>query len=103
MSDLNKDSEAFVLGQKYAFATASLIMGIVSYVNFLGMEKAAVAILFAWMALRRKPAPALGEHRGWAATGMALGTGLLLLLPALVWWKRDRLLDLIMRLQDLKK
>jgi hypothetical protein len=103
MSELNKDSDAFVLGQKYAFATASLIMGIASYVNLLGMEKAAVALLFAWMALRRKPLPALAEHQGWAKTGMALGAGLLLLIPALVIWKRDRLLDLIMRLQDLKR
>jgi hypothetical protein len=47
MSPMDTDPNANLLGQKYAFAMASLIMGIACYVNLLGLEKAAVAILFA--------------------------------------------------------
>ena len=77
MNPMNTDPNANVLGQKYAFATASLIMGIACYVNLLGLEKAALAILFAWLALRtkRKQAwswePACGSlsRRCWCGNG----------------------------------
>jgi len=99
----NNDSSAYVLGQKYAFATASLIMGIASYINFLGMEKGAVAILFAWLALRASPVPALAERRRWAQTGLVLGTAIWIIVPALLAWKWDRVSQFLLRLQDLKK
>jgi hypothetical protein len=51
-----------VLGQKYAFATAALISGIACYVNLLGLEKAALAIIFAVLALRPNPRPSLREQ-----------------------------------------
>lgn len=99
----NNDSSAYVLGQKYAFATASLTMGIVSYVNLLGLEKGAVAILFAWLALRRSPVPLVTERRRWAQAGLALGAALWIIIPVLLLWKWDRVTDLLLRLQDLKK
>jgi hypothetical protein len=99
----DNDSSAYVLGQKYAFATASLIMGIASYVNLLGMEKGAVAILFAWLALRSSPGPVLAERRRWAQTGLALGAALWIIVAVLLAWKWDRVSDFLLRLQDLKK
>ncbi len=103
MNPMNTDPNANVLGQKYAFATASLIMGIACYVNLLGLEKAAAAILFAWLALRTKPAPALGEHRGWAQTGLVLGASLLIVIPTLLVWKWDSLIDVVRKLQELSR
>lgn len=99
----NNDSSAYVLGQKYAFASASLIMGIASYVNFLGMEKGVIAMLFAWLALRTSPVPVLAERRRWAQTGLALGAAMWIIVPALLAWKWDRVSDFLLRLQDLKK
>ena len=103
MSPMNTKPNANVLGQKYAFATASLIMGIACYVNLLGLEKATVAILFAWLALRTEPDPALGEHRGWAKTGLVLGASLWVMIPAVLVWKWDSLIELVKKLQDLSR
>ncbi len=103
MNPMNTNPNANVLGQKYAFATASLIMGIACYVNLLGLEKAALAILFAWLALRTKPSPALGEHRGWAQTGLILGASLWIMIPAVLVWKWDRVIDLMRKLQELSR
>jgi hypothetical protein len=91
-----------VLGQKYAFATAALIMGIACYVNFLGLEKATLAIIFAWLALRANPAPALREHRGWAKAGLVLGILPWIMIPVVLIWKWNRVLDLLRMLQELK-
>jgi hypothetical protein len=84
-----------VLGQKYAFATASLVMGIACFVNLLGLEKALVAILFGWMALKGQPAPKLVSHRSWAITGVTLGAILLVLVPVLLLLNLERIAELI--------
>ena len=80
----NQTRESLILGQKYAFATASLILGIVSYVNLLGLEKPILAIIFGWLALRSTPAPQLTQHRVWAKAGVTLGTIILIVVPVLV-------------------
>jgi hypothetical protein len=103
MNPTNRDANAVaVLGQKYAFATAALIMGIACYVNFLGLEKAALAIVFAWLALRPNPAPPLREHRGWAKAGLVLGILPWIMIPVVLIWKWNRVLDLLRLLQELK-
>ncbi|MBV9508049.1 MAG: hypothetical protein JO323_23910 [Acidobacteriia bacterium] len=103
MNPTNRDpGTGAVLGQKYAFATAALFLGIACYVNFLGLEKAALAILFAWLALRANPAPVLREHRGWAKAGLVLGILPWIMVPAVLIWKWNRVLDLLRMLQELK-
>ena len=84
-----------ILGQKYAFATASLIMGIACFVNLLGLEKAILAILFGWLALRSKPEPVLKEHRVWAKVGIVFGILPLVILPVILILNFDRLRELI--------
>lgn len=84
-----------VLGQKYAYATISLILGISCFVNFLGMEKAILAIVFGWLALKPAPPPTLKDRRLWAKTGLALGTALLIFVPALIILKFDELREVI--------
>jgi hypothetical protein len=78
--------EAAVLGQKYAYATASLILSLLCFVNLAGLEKAVIAIVFGVLALRRRPAPALVQRRAWAMVGVALGAGMIVLVPALIYF-----------------
>ena len=91
----NQTKEPLILGQKYAFATASLILGIFSFVNLLGLEKPILAIVFGWLALRTTPEPKLTEHRGWAKAGVTLGTIILIVVPTLIILNFDRLREFI--------
>lgn len=84
-----------VLGQKYAFATISLILGIFCFVNLLGLEKPILAIIFGWLALRAKPDPKLTEHRAWAQAGITLGITTLIVVPTLIILNFDRLREII--------
>ena len=87
--------ESLILGQKYAFATVSLILGICSFVNLLGLEKPILAVVFGWLALRAEPGPLLIQHRVWAKTGMVLGTIILIVVPVLIILNLDRLKEFI--------
>ena len=93
--DNTSTQQSIVIGQKYAFATASLIMGIACFTSFLGLEKAILAIVFAWLALRRQPEPALTEHRGWAKAGLVLGILPLVIVPTLLILNFDRVKQLL--------
>src|SRR5262245_53057781 len=94
-----------VLGQKYAYATAALLLGIASFVNILGFEKAILAIIFGRLALRSEPAPALKERREWGRAGLILGVLQVVVICALMIIFRHELrgaLDMLLRLQDAK-
>ena len=91
----NRTRDSLILGQKYAFATASLILGIFSFVNLLGLEKPILAIIFGWLALRTKPEPQLTEHRVWAKAGVVLGTIILIIVPTLIILNFHRLQEFI--------
>lgn len=91
----NSTRESLILGQKYAFATASLILGISCFVSLLGLEKAILAIVFATLALRTKPEPALKEHRVWAKAGMILGIVPLIVVPILVILNFEQLREFV--------
>ncbi|HLA10342.1 MAG TPA: hypothetical protein VJ023_07080 [Pyrinomonadaceae bacterium] len=100
MNDLEA-RKSLILGQKYAFATASLILGITCFTNLLGLEKAILAIVFARLALRAKPEPVLKEHRLWAKAGMILGILPLIILPILILLNLDQIRELIEMLSKL--
>jgi hypothetical protein len=102
MNESNKMSENYldnhahvVLGQKYAYATISLILGIACFITLAGLEKAILAMVFAWMALRNSPAPVLKERRMWAKTGLILGTVMLVIVPTIILLNLDRLRTII--------
>lgn len=97
----NQTKESLILGQKYAFATAALILGIVSFVNLLGLEKPILAIIFGWLALRATPAPPLTEHRGWAKAGVVLGTIVLIVVPVLIILNFNQLREFVQILSKL--
>jgi hypothetical protein len=102
MSESNKESQAhLVLGQKYAYATISLILGIACFINLAGMEKALLAVIFAWLALKPTPAPKLSARRVWAQTGLILGMVILLVVPTIIMLNLDRLRVLVEALMKL--
>jgi hypothetical protein len=105
MSDEQQDRANVVLGQKYAYATAALMLGIASFVNFVGMEKAILAIIFARLALKSEPPPALKTRRGWGQAGLVLGVLQVVVIAALIIIFRHELqagYELLLRLQDAK-
>ena len=92
MSESNKESQAhIVLGQKYAYATISLILGIACFINLAGMEKAILAVIFAWLALKSTPPPGLRTRRVWAQTGLVLGILVLIVVPTIIILNLERL------------
>jgi hypothetical protein len=100
MSEI-ENKQALILGQKYAFATVSLVLGIFCFVNLLGLEKPILAIIFGWLALRSVPEPRLTQHRIWAKVGVVLGTIVLILLPVLIIINFDRLREFVQILSRL--
>lgn len=93
MTDIQQ-KEHLVLGQKYAFATISLILGVMSFVNLLGLEKPILAVVFGWLALRAVPGPRLTEHRVWAQAGIVLGLIMIVAVPVLIFLNFDKILEL---------
>ena len=104
MSEGNRESQAgIVLGQKYAYATISLVLGLACFINFAGMEKAVLAVIFAWLALKSTPAPILEARRVWAKIGLVLGIAILIVVPTIIILNLDRLrviLEALMRLSE---
>jgi hypothetical protein len=86
--DQDITQQAAVSGQKYAFAAASLLLGIASFISLLGLEKGVLAVVFGFLALKAQPVPSLSRRRGWARTGVVLGgihVALVLLIVILGW------------------
>jgi len=100
-NDQSSNSNA-VLGQKYAYATAALWLGIISCIHGLGIEKAILAIVFAWLALRSRPEPHLQDRRVWAKVGLVLGVIQLVIVPMIVIWKFDVFRQWIAALEQLQ-
>jgi hypothetical protein len=72
-----------------------LVLAILCYVNLAGLEKAIVAIIFAWLALKDTPAPRLSERRLWAKIAIALAAFVLIFVPTLIILNLDRLRGMI--------
>ncbi len=101
MSESKNSQAHIVLGQKYAYATISLILGLSCFINLAGMEKAVLAVIFAWLALKSAPAPALTARRVWAQTGLVLGIVVLLVVPTIIILNIDRLRVIVEALMKL--
>jgi hypothetical protein len=104
MSEINQDNQAhIVLGQKYAYATISLILGLACFINLAGLEKAMLAVIFGWLALKSSPTPVLKARRVWAKTGVVLGVIVLVLIPTIILLNLDRLRAIIEALVKLSE
>ncbi len=91
-----------VLGQKYTYATAALLLGITTYIQLLGIERAILAIVFAWLALRTNPEPRLDVRRRWAKAGLILGLIQLVAVPTIIILKLEFFRELIAILEKLQ-
>ncbi|MBN1346395.1 MAG: hypothetical protein JXQ73_27150 [Phycisphaerae bacterium] len=75
--------DGVIVGQRLAFAAVSLTLGICSFISLLGMEKAALAIVFGVLATRGRGArPTM--RLAFARLGMALGALYITLLVVLM-------------------
>ena len=95
-------NDGVILGQKYAYATASLLLGIMCYIQLHGMERAILAIIFAVLALGSSTQPKLEKRKSWAIAGLVLGIITLVLVPSIVIIKFDQLKELILALENLQ-
>jgi hypothetical protein len=91
-----------ILGQKYAYATASLLLGIICYINMLGIERAILAIIFAVLALRSVPQPKLEKRKSWAIAGLILGIILPVLVTGVIILKFEEVKEIIHALENLQ-
>lgn len=104
--DLNPRNEEtdprndLVRGQRLAFAGASLVLGICSFISLLGVEKAILAIVFGVLALRNHPGRPIAGGR--ARLGIVLGAlQIVLILLLLVFFHSEvmRFFESVERLQ----
>jgi hypothetical protein len=104
MSESKQGSQLqIVLGQKYAYATISLILGLACFINVAGLEKALLAVIFGLLALKSTPAPVLKARRLWAQTGVVLGILVLIVIPTIIILNLERLrliVEAVMKLSD---
>lgn len=83
----------FVLGQRYTLATLALVVGVLSFLNLAGVEKAVLAIVLGLRALSLQPEPALQQRRGWARGAIVLGVVQISLLTTILLLNLDRLVQ----------
>ena len=82
---------AFVLGQRYTFATVALVLALLSFLNLAGFEKAILAVVLGLKALGATPGPPLEQRRGWAQVAVGLAVGHAVLVVTVIVVNRDRL------------
>jgi hypothetical protein len=90
-----------LIGQRLAFAAASLAIGICSFISALGIEKAVLAIVFGALALKNAP-PHGNARLRLARFGIVLGIVYIVLLVILLIVFREqamRFLDYVGRFQ----
>jgi hypothetical protein len=91
VADTAGASSDLVIGQKLAYAAASLAMGLCAFVSLLGMEKAILAIIFGVLALRNGTAR-LPARLGLARFGVVLGILQIVLVLAMLLVFHDQVL-----------
>lgn len=92
---MNQSHSDAVLAQRYAYATVALVVGLLSFVNFFGIEKSILAVVLGLKALGREPAPALDARRSWAKSGVALGTAQAAIVLTIILLNLDRIPKII--------
>ena len=65
---MNKDAERETKLRKHPYAVAGLVMGALSFIQLLGLEKAIAAVVFGLIALRK-----IEEDKGVKGKGLAYG------------------------------
>jgi hypothetical protein len=102
---MDSRESAFVLGQRYTFATLALALALLSFLNLAGLEKAILAIVLGLRALRPIPEPPLEQRRSWARLGIGLAAAHVVLVVTVVLLNLDRiarLIDALRAMSDLR-
>lgn len=94
----SRDS-AFVLGQRYTLATLALTIALLSFLNLAGIEKAILAIILGYKALKREPQPALEQRRTLARVAIGLAVAHIVAVVTIILLNLDRLGQLVRALQ----
>ena len=105
MTASNPVPSSFISGQRFAFASMAVVVGLLAFVNLAGIEKAILAIVLGVKALSASPAPPLTERRGWARAGAILGAVQLTLIVGIVLFNLDRIgrvIEVLEALSDLR-
>ncbi|HUF26025.1 MAG TPA: hypothetical protein VMM18_03490 [Gemmatimonadaceae bacterium] len=84
-----------MLAQRYTYATIALVVGLLSLVNFFGIEKSILAILLGLKALDREPRASLGARRSWAKAGVAIGAVQIVIVATVILLNLDRIPEII--------
>ena len=98
---MNQTDSNVVLAQRYTYATVALVIGLLSFVNLLGFEKAILAVVLGLKALAKEPGPTLHARRAWAKFGVSLGTAQIILVATVILLNLDRIPQLIAALRAL--
>ena len=86
-------------GRRAGFGIAALMLGCVSFLSLLGLEKALLAIVLGGLAMRGAPQGNLAKRLGIA--GMILGILFVITLIVVVLVFHDKVMILIRALEDL--
>jgi hypothetical protein len=92
---MNSTNADVVLAQRYTYATVALVVGLLSFVNFLGFEKSILAVVLGLRALSQTPPPPLSARRSWAKTGIAMGAAQIILVVSIILLNLDRIAQII--------
>lgn len=92
------DQQALQRGRSEGFAIAAVALGVLSFIQLLGTEKALLAIVLALLALRGLPSP---RNRAQSRIAIALGVLYLAITAITLILFRDGLAELIELLQTL--
>jgi hypothetical protein len=92
---------AYDEGRRVGLATAALTLSIVAFINLLGLEKSALAIVLASLALVGASPATAAAIRARVRTAIAIGGVQIVMLLTLLVVFRDRLAQLIHLLQQL--
>ena len=102
---MDSRESAFVLGQRYTFATLALALALLSFLNLAGLEKAIFAIVLGLRALRPIPEPPLVQRRSWARIGIGLAAAHVVLVVTVILLNLDRItrvIDALRAMSDLR-
>jgi hypothetical protein len=98
---MDSRQSAFVLGQRYTLATLALGLALLSFLNLAGLEKAILAMVLGWKALRSDPEPALEQRRSWARMGIGFAAAHVVVLVTVILLNLHRIPELLNALRAL--
>lgn len=100
---MDSRESSFVLGQRYTLATLAAGLALLSFLNLAGLEKAILAIVLGFRALKAAPEPALERRRSWARFGIGLAITHMVLLVSIILFNLDRLPRLLEALRAISE